>query len=335
MDQTDAQVILTDAQITGTNTTEYRRNDEPEILERQKVDKNVRRNEYPIQSSPSGYAMIIDNGDFNPESGFPPRKGSEKDVKNLAELFEFLGFKVFSKQNLRKKEIFKSIEEFKLLFKNADVDMCVFCIMSHGSNGNIVDINGNEIDVEEEIIKKFYNKECPALQGKPKLFLLQYCRGDEMDYGTEEFRNTVRSSANLLGAAPGAPKIPNVTDILIANSTVPGYVSNRNIHHGTWFFQCLVGVFRENADHMDIRDMFDEVAVMLNQKESKDAGRRKQTFEVINRGFFKKLYFNPIKNNPKDFADVIDGNINDEDEQKGKKEGFKRNLREPWSISFD
>ena len=236
MDQTDAQVILTDAQITGTNTTEYRRNNEPEILERQKVDKNVRRNEYPIQTSPSGYAMIIDNGDFNPESGFPPRKGSEKDVKNLADLFQFLGFKVFSKQNLRKKEIFKSIEEFKLLFKNADVDMCVFCIMSHGSNGNIVDINGSEIDVEEEIIKKFYNKECPALQGKPKLFLLQYCRGEEMDYGTEEFRNTVRSSANLLGAAPGAPKIPNVTDILIANSTVPGFVSTRNTHHGSLIF---------------------------------------------------------------------------------------------------
>ena len=160
------------------------------------------------------------------------------------------------------------------------------------NKGNLVDINGKEIDVEEDIIKKFYNKECPALQGIPKLFLLQYCRGNEKDLGIEKFRNTTKPSSAL---APGASKIPNVTDILIANSTVPGYVSNRNIHHGTWFFQCLVNVFRENAHHMDIREMFDEVNYMLMEMESKDAEKRHQTFEVSGRGFFKKLYFNPVK----------------------------------------
>ena len=72
------------------------------------------------------------------------------------------------------------------------------------------------------------------------------------------------------------PKLPSVTDILIANSTVPGFVSNRNIRHGTWFFQCLLEVFKENAKDTDIRDMFDQMAVMLNEKESKDVSRRKQ-----------------------------------------------------------
>ena len=301
-----------------------------------KLSKQAKKNVYPIESAPSGFVMIINNGAFQPESGFNPRKGSDKDVKNLAELFQFLGFKVFAKQNLSKSQILKTIEEFKTLFEKQDVDMCIFCIMSHGSSGNLVDIHGYEMDVEEEIIKKFYNTECPALQGVPKLFLLQYCRGDELDFGIEGSFEVERSFASSLESSPlqTTPKLPNVTDILIANSTVPGYVSNRNIHHGTWFFQCLVSVFKENAHNMDIRDMFDQVAIMLNEKESKDAGRRKQTFEVINRGFYKKMYFKPNENSENNY-DEVDSNLNVSGELQKKNEGFKRNLRDPWKCSFD
>ena len=124
-----------------------------------------------MDSSPRGFAMIINNGSFKPESGFNPRKGSEKDVENLTDLFQFLGFKVFSKQDLSKQQLLKTIDGFRTLFEKNIVSMCIFCIMSHGSGGNLVDIDGKEIDVEEEIIKNFYNTECPDLQGIPKLFL--------------------------------------------------------------------------------------------------------------------------------------------------------------------
>ena len=90
-------------------------------------------------------------------------------------------------------------------------------------------------------------------------------------------------------------------------------------------------MFNENKDAMDIRDMFDQVAVMLNEKESKDEGRRKQTFEVINRGFFKKLYFNPMDNSDDD----VDCNLKVDEELQKKKDGFKRKLRGPWTCSFD
>ena len=82
-----------------------------------------------------------------------------------------------------------------------------------------------------------------------------------------------------------------LTDILNpdANYIKPGSVSNRNTHHGTWFFQCLVGVFKDNSDAMDSRDTFDQAAIMPMEKESKDEGRRKQTFKMINRGFYKKF----------------------------------------------
>ena len=96
-----------------------------------------------------------------------------------------------------------------------------------------------------------------------------------------------------------------------------------------------MNVFRENADDMDIRDMFDQVAVMLMEKESKDEGRRKQTFEVVNRGFYKKLYFNMKDNSDEDSNDDVDCNLNVNEELQKKEDGFKRKLRDPWTCSFD
>jgi len=94
------------------------------------------------------------------------------------------------------------------------------------------------------------------------------------------------------------PKIPGVTDVLIANSTVPGFVSNRNTRDGTWFVQCFEKVVREGIKHkMDIRDMFDRMQEKMQEMESKNPNenineKRKQTFELVNRGFTKKLYLN-------------------------------------------
>ena len=59
------------------------------------------------------------------------------------------------------------------------------------------------------------------------------------------------------------------------------------LHPTGWHFpkpRCqlfLTKVFRENARNMDIRDMFDMIAHMMNDKESNDKARRKQTFENI------------------------------------------------------
>ena len=247
---------------------------------------------YKMDSSPRGLAMIINNAAFPNTSGFNPRQGSEVDVRKLSELFEYLGFAVGVQENLSKKQIHAVIQKFKEKFEEIEVDMCIFCIMTHGSNGNLVDINGEEIDAEDDIIKEFYNTE--ALRGKPKLFLLQYCRGGEMDYGVEETRGLSDTRQQRVeDKFIFTPKLPSVADILIANSTVPGFVSHRNLKHGTWFIQCFTKVFQENAVDTDIREMFDKVSNTLSNMESKNEDRTKQTFDLISRGFFKKLYFNP------------------------------------------
>ena len=52
-------------------------------------------------------------------------------------------------------------------FSEREVDLSFVCILSHGSSTNtIVDINGQDVLVEEEIIKEFDNRRCPQLIGK-------------------------------------------------------------------------------------------------------------------------------------------------------------------------
>ena len=131
-------------------------------------------NVYQMKSMPRGLALIINNANFNAKSGFGPRIGSELDVKNLENLFKYLGFKVFVKQDLLEKEIMKCSEEFKKQFEKDEVDMCIVCMMSHGRDGRLVDIDGVGMDIDAILIR-FYDE---LLLGKPKLFLLQYCRGN-------------------------------------------------------------------------------------------------------------------------------------------------------------
>ncbi len=53
----------------------------------------------------------------------------------------------------------------------------ILAVLSHGRDGHIYATDGSVIYVES-IYEKFNNSRCPLLQGKPKFFIIQACRGD-------------------------------------------------------------------------------------------------------------------------------------------------------------
>lgn len=57
-----------------------------------------------------------------------------------------------------------------------DVGCLMVVIMCHGRLGHISLSNGEEIQLET-IYQLFNNSQCPALREKPKLFVVQACRG--------------------------------------------------------------------------------------------------------------------------------------------------------------
>lgn len=48
--------------------------------------------------------------------------------------------------------------------------------MSHGENGFIKMEDGDRVSLED-VFEMFNNKSCPALHEKPKIFIIQACRG--------------------------------------------------------------------------------------------------------------------------------------------------------------
>jgi len=212
-------------------------------------------------------------------------------------------------QNLTRNETLIKIIEFSDSVAHSDANMAIVCISSHGSDsGKIISSDCRELDLEQDILRRFNNEYCPKLKGKPKFFIIQACRGEEQDYGVHHSPHLLAPSGEARsrttdarvitprGQRPHswAPHQPELSweDILIAYSTLPGYVANRDCAKGTWFVQSLCKIFMEHAHNTNLRDMLDLVALDLKQNFTSETGA-KQSFNYDVRHFYKKLYFNP------------------------------------------
>ena len=156
-------------------------------------------------------------------------------------------------------------------------------ILSHGEqNDFIYGKNGNSVQVDD-LIEPFRGNNCPGLAGKPKIFIVNACRGTTYDDGFEarlyptrneldrkkskstsendnnndknrRAKSTDRADAIIPKNTKKERrdyeqiKIPHCADVLIAFSCVSGYYSWRNKIEGSWFVQALCNQLRE-ADY--------------------------------------------------------------------------------------
>ena len=253
---------------------------------------------YKMESEPRGEMLIINNEHFQNEVQ-SRRYGSLEDVNNLEQLFNRLRFNVTVKNDLGHIDMRQEILRFTERIELNHVDMCTVAIMSHGIENSVLTTDGRSVECEW-ILEQFNNRHCPQLRGKPKLFIFQCCRGDEEDHGVMSnnnrgsFQSPVESEVRPLTPATRqsiGSKDASWEDILVAYATIPGMVAYRNNMTGSWFIKCLCKVFDENAERLDIRDMLDIVTEKMKEFQSEEGS--KQSCEIVNRGFNKKLYFNP------------------------------------------
>lgn len=55
-------------------------------------------------------------------------------------------------------------------------DSSFVCLLSHGEEGFIFGTDGRKLQLDS-VFKLFDNSNCPTLLGKPKIFVIQACRG--------------------------------------------------------------------------------------------------------------------------------------------------------------
>ncbi|XP_065902727.1 caspase-7-like isoform X2 [Dysidea avara] len=234
---------------------------------------------YRMKAKPRGIGVIISNRIFTCD--MPMRNGTDKDASALEKLFTYLGFYTNRYDNLKAADMEHKLKEVASL-NHKDYDCLMVAILTHGKQGKLY---GTDKTIPiAPLINLFDGNNCPMLIGKPKIFLIQACRGDDYDHGVNMIDGNDTTDSGTL---------PTMSDYILAYSTIPGSVSWRNSATGSWFIYTLVGVFKDNAHKEHLLDMLTEVNRRMTELRLGSGGYKQQPEPVT--GLRKKLYFNPGK----------------------------------------
>uniref|UniRef100_U3K7F5 Caspase 9 n=1 Tax=Ficedula albicollis TaxID=59894 RepID=U3K7F5_FICAL len=269
------------------------------------VDKRSRDQEYEMKADPCGHCLILNNVNFCRDSGLSTREGSDIDCEKLERRFKALHFTVLTQRDLKAQEMV--LELLKLSRQDhSALDCCIVVILSHGCQtshiqfpGGVYGTDGKPIPIEK-IVNYFNGSNCPSLRGKPKLFFIQACGGEQRDQGfvvdcdspeDEVPGGSLESDATPFrvpsdnGDEPDAiASLPTPSDILVSYSTFPGFVSWREKSSGSWYVEMLDNVLQQYAHLEDLLTMLVRVANAVSAK-----GRYKQIPGCFN--FLRKKFF--------------------------------------------
>ena len=226
-----------------------------------------RSDAYPMNSNPRGICVIINNENF---TNMKARAGSYWDADALEKLFKtHLGFHIERFQDLTSKQIKQLMENIRD-YDHSQLSCLVVCVLTHGVNGEIYGTDGVLVAVED-LSHTFTGSKCPTLLGKPKIFLLQACRGGKFDHGvkyeqTDDGEEKVIVDEKLVlgeedetDGGGYSQALPDEADFLLAYATTPGFVSWRNSAFGTWFIKAFTDTMYEKAHEDHIMDILTEV----------------------------------------------------------------------------
>ena len=199
---------------------------------------------YPMRGERHGVALIINNKKFD---GHKERAGTDRDESNLVQTWLYLGYHVEVRRNCTGKEIediFQDVDGFleasneKAVDEEAENDSFVSCILSHGGRDGV--IGSDSKGIKQEAIERLIGQS-KILRGKPKLFFVQTCRGDNP--GAE------------LQADEGKERVTNRSDMHFSYATTLGDKAWRDPVTGSWFVSELCKILCEFAPCCTLHEM--------------------------------------------------------------------------------
>ncbi|KAG8431718.1 hypothetical protein GDO86_020300, partial [Hymenochirus boettgeri] len=229
---------------------------------------------YPMTTTPAAPCFIINNMEFDECTGLSFRTGSDIDRDKMESRMRSFHFDVTVKNNLTGQAIHNELQALAALDHSLS-DCCLVVILSHGCEtrhskfpGGVFGTDGKQIPVER-IVGYFDGAKCPGLRGKPKIFIIQACGGEQRDRGCEVDSSPISTSLQS-DATPGSSArdddevdavscIPTHGDILVSYSTYPGYVSWRDKHTGSWYIEVLDKVLEQHAATEDLQSLLVKV----------------------------------------------------------------------------
>ncbi|MBN3288316.1 CASP1 protein, partial [Polyodon spathula] len=206
-------------------------------------------------------ALIINNIEFKkPEMR---RNGAQQDQEQMKKLLEELGYSVELHNNQSAQEMESTLILFSQREEHTKSDSTFVVLMSHGVRdgicGKLSDNEKTDILKTDKIFNIFNTKNCAGLRGKPKVIIIQACRGG--------------GDGHAWVSASTEPPVPvenpleddclkkehKEKDFICFCSSTPDTKSWRDPVKGTIFIQRLVETFCKNACRDHIEELFRKV----------------------------------------------------------------------------
>ncbi|XP_061136719.1 caspase a-like isoform X2 [Syngnathus typhle] len=212
---------------------------------------------YPVtkESVRSRVALLITNIKFE-DTDFD-RPGAEVDERNMQRLLEDLGYEVVKHTNLTGQEMDTAVFDFSKHSKLKDTDSVFVVIMSHGILGSILGVNWNNTEKSDvfpidNIYKHLNSKNCRALIDKPKIIIIQACRGNEPGAVALGDDPGPLSSAG----AGGSQSVHIEKDFAPLLSCTPDTKAYRDNVKGSLLIRFFVGIVNTHACEKELHELF-------------------------------------------------------------------------------
>ena len=231
-----------------------------------------------MYDAPPGFCLIINNMNFDNNSTITCGEVDESAMKRI---FQPRGFVVDARRNLTKSQMKTCFEEYRRI---EHTGCFILIILSHGRDGVVFSSDDQEIRIAD-IEKKFRKSKCRSLQGKPRIFIIDACRGQEesmqITSSTKKIPKKPFTSTSTFQQS-GQNEDPERADVAIIYATAPGELSYFDKTEGSLFTQLFENVMCEGIErNMEFNSIMTEVQNRIS-KYQLETGIY-QTVEIVTR----------------------------------------------------
>merc|ERR1739838_905776 len=202
------------------------------------------------------------------------REGASEDSKMLKDLADFLGYKYVEHRDLEEKEIKDELKKAAEETDKETVGSCLICaISSHGNKNDEIMTKCTKYVPLVDFVEPFSDTKCESLRGKPKVFIVQTCRGDKK----EKYGNYYTPSKMNNGI--------NFRDTVFAFSTIPDHVALRDKGKGSIYISNIVEAFKAGRN-----EEIQKVLTLANSKTSRKQSKFSNQMSCFICNLEKQLY---------------------------------------------
>ena len=211
----------------------------------------IEKYKYNLSEKPRGVGLIIVNY-FQDQR--LPRKGAEVEKKNLIELFTLMGLEIIEHVELSSEAMVNVLIKLAKEPRLKTDSMLAVAISSHGNEEGLLGVNhdtekfGGKDHVSPTQIKTIFNgANCPFLARKPKLLILNGCRGDAKE---ELIEDDYISTKNF-----PEQRATTWSDFFTIHSCELGATSKRSTKGGSFFINEFLKTYQEVGRFLSIESM--------------------------------------------------------------------------------